>query len=115
MSDKILNESVLEESEAITTDEMIAHVVQDIILDNSPSDLADEFISDFVLQNRSETGQILLMLETQSDTLVEVLKGICGQSYQAQIDALDSRGATFLERLKTDVRLKMTELANDTA
>lgn len=115
MSDKILDESVLEETEPMSTDEMIGHVVQDVILGNPPDQLADEFINEFVLQHRPETGQILSMLETPAETLVEVLKNVCGESYRVQLEALDSRGANFLETLKTEVRAKMTELANDTA
>lgn len=115
MSDAILNETMLEESVPMTADEMVSHVLQDVVLDNSPDDLADEFINEFVLQDRPETTQILSLLETPSETLVGVLKGICGQSYQAQIEALDSRGVSFLESLKKEVREKMTALATDTA
>ncbi len=115
MMDQSLNESVLEESAAMTADEMISHVLQDVVLDNSPSDLADEFISEFVLQDRPETMQILSLLETPSETLISVLKNICGESYEAQLDALDTRGVSFLEGLKKDVRTKMTALATDSA
>lgn len=115
MRDQILNESVLEESAPMTADEMVSHVLQDVVLDNSPDDLADEFINEFVLQDRPETTQILSLLETPSETLVGVLKGICGQSYQAQLDALDLRGVSFLEKLKNEIGEKMTTLAADTA
>ncbi len=114
MRDQILNESVLEESAPMTADEMISHVLQDVVLDNSPDDLAEEFINEFVLQDRPETTQILSLLETPSETLVGVLKGVCGQSYQAQLEALDLRGVLFLEGLKKEVRAKMMALATDT-
>lgn len=115
MSDKILDEPVLEDSAPITPDELIANLMQDITLDNSPADIADDFLNDFVLQDRPETTQILAMLETPSETLVELLKGIVGQSYQVQIAALNSRGEIFLDNLKAEVTSRMTELANDTA
>lgn len=113
MSDKILDESILdEETEPMTVDELLAHLLQDLISDSPADDVANEFIDDFVLANRSETGQILSLLETPSESLVELLKGIVGQSYQASIVALDERGVNFLEELKSKVRGRMTELAN---
>ena len=55
------------------------------------------------------------MLETPSETLIELLKGIVGQGYQAQIAALDGRGVQFINGLKFAVKEKMTALASDTA
>lgn len=115
MSDKILDESIIEETEPMTPDELIAHLVQDITADNSPELLASEFINGFVLEAREETAQILSLLEMPSETLIGLLKGIVGQSYQASIDALDTRGVTFLENLKGEIKGRMTRLASDTA
>ena len=63
MSDKISDEVIIEESEPITPDELIAHLIQDIGADNSPDELAAEFVDGFVLQPRPETGQMLSLLE----------------------------------------------------
>ena len=115
MSDKILDESVIEEAEPITPDELINHLVQDIAADNSPDELASEFIDEFILQNREETTQILSLLEMPSDALVGLLKGVVGQGYQLTVEALETRGVTFLENLKAEVKKRMTELASDTA
>ena len=115
MSDKILNEAILEESEPLTGDELIANLITDIASGNQPSEIATDFINDFVLRDREETAQILAMLETPSETLVQLLTGICSQSYQVQMQTLENRGVAFLDGLKIEVRLKMTELANDTA
>lgn len=115
MRDKILDESIIEEAELITPDELIAHLVQDIAAGNAPDELADEFIDGFVLQDRPETGQILSLLEMPSESLVGMLKGIVGQGYQSSLDALDSAGVNFLEGLKAEVKKRMTELASDTA
>jgi len=115
MNDKILDESIIEEAEPITPDELIAHLLQDIVSGNAPGDLANEFIDEFVLCDRPESGHILSLLETPSESLVELLKGLTGQSYQASIDALDSRGVNFLENLKAEVKERMTQLVNDTA
>ena len=113
MSDKILAESLLEESEPITPDELIGHMLQDIVADNSPSEVAAEFIDDFVLQSWPETGQILSLLEMPTQSLIELLKGFVGQGYQSSLESLDSRGVKFLENLKTEVKRKMTQLARD--
>jgi hypothetical protein len=113
--DEILSESDLEVSEPITPDELIQHLLLDVVNDAEPDDLADEFINDFVLENRSETAQILAMFETPSETIVEILKGVLTQGYQIQVDALDSKGVPFIESLKQAVKAKMTQLASDTA
>ncbi len=115
MNDAILNESIIEESEPITPEELIAHLVQDVISDNSPDQMADEFVDEFILTDRPETGQILSLLETPSESLVELLKGMVVQSHQASIDALDTRGVNFLEELKLAVKERMTQLASDAA
>lgn len=115
MSDKILNESVLVEAEPLTGDELIATLLQDMMLGNPPSEAADDFINEFVLRDREETAQILALLETPSEGIVELLKSVVGQSYQVQMQALEDRGVSFVDGLKTEVRSKMTELANDTA
>ena len=115
MSDAILNEDVLTESESLSPDGLIANLLQDLITDSGPDDIAAEFIDEFVMRDREETAQILAMLETPSETLIELLKGILGQSYQVQIDALDTRGVQFINGLKFAVKEKMTALATDTA
>lgn len=116
MSKDVLEESIVTEAaEPITPDELIAHLVQDIVAGSSPDELADEFIDSFILQDRAETGQILSLLEMPSESLVGMLKGVVGQSYQASVAALDSGGVKFLEGLKAEVKKRMTELASDTA
>lgn len=116
MSDKILDESIIEESEPITPDELITHLLQDLVIGNEPNYLATEFIEEFVLAaNRPETGQILSLLEMPTESLVELLKGVVGQNYQLQIAAIETRGVDFLERMKSNVREQMTRLADDNA
>ncbi|MGD9561990.1 MAG: hypothetical protein AB7F88_07200 [Pyrinomonadaceae bacterium] len=108
-----MNESVLEESELVSPDELIQHLLQDLITDAGPDDLANEFVNDFVLNDRPETGQVLAMFDTPAETLVEVLKGVVQQSYHVQLDALDRKGALFIDGLKIAVREKMAEMADD--
>ena len=115
MSDTILSEDLVTESEPLTPDALIANLLQDLITDSGPDDIASEFIDEFVVRDREETAQILAMLETPSETLIELLKGIVGQGYQAQIAALDGRGVQFINGLKFAVKEKMTALASDTA
>lgn len=111
MKDKKINESELVEDELISGEGLITNVLQDVVLGNPASDVADEFINDFVLQDREETAQILSMLESPSENLVELLKGVVTQGYQAQIEALNSKGFQYLESLKTEVRARLTALA----
>jgi hypothetical protein len=113
MKNKKINESELVEDELISGEGLIANVLQDVALGNPSSDVADEFISDFVLQNRDETAQILSLLESPSENLVELLKGIVTQGYQAQIEALNSKGFLYLESLKGEVRARLTALSTE--
>ncbi len=114
MSDKILDAQFVEQAEPMTPDELIAHLVQDVVADSELDELAEEFISEFILTDRPESGQILSLLDTPSESLVELVKGFVGQSYQATIDALDSRGVRFLDELRMKVKERMTQLASDT-
>lgn len=111
MSDAILNEDIIVESEPITPDELIAHLIQDLLADSSPDDLAAEFIDEFVLQERAETAQILSLLDIPSEALADFLKGVVGQSYQQSVEAIDARGVHFLDSLKVAVRDRMTQMA----
>ena len=115
MSDKILSEDLLTEREPLSPDALIVNLLQDLITDSGPDDIAAEFIEEFVMRDREETAQIFGMLEMPTETLIELLKGIVGQGYQAQIDALDTRGSQFINGLKFAVKEKMTALATDTA
>lgn len=45
------------------------------------SALSTEFIDEFVLKRREETPQILAMLDTPDEQLVEILKCVLVQSY----------------------------------
>jgi hypothetical protein len=110
MSDAILDENETE-SEPITPDEFIRDGMQDLILGNPPEMLADEFINEFVLLDRPETEQLLMMLDAPTEQLLEALKGIAAQSYQVQIEALNTRGFQYLDSLKAEVKAKLTALA----
>ena len=103
------------ENEAITPDELILNLLQDLAAGNPPDDLAAEFVEEFVVHDRPEAAQILQMFDTPSQTIVEILKGIIGQSYQVQMEALEQRGTEFIDGLKFAVRTKMNELAEEAA
>ncbi len=112
MSDKIVDEEIIEEVEPTTVNEMFAHGVQDIMSGNGPDELAAEFVEDFVLQSREETGQILSLLESDSAGIVGLLKTFVGQGYQESLNALDQRGIVFIDGLKKAVKERLTELAS---
>ncbi len=117
MSDKILDEEILDENqteidEPMPFAELLSNLVQDAVLNNDPNDLACEFIDEFVLrENRPETQEILAMLEMPADSLVSMLKGFIERSYIAQLQAIDNHGLQYFEGLKTAVKKQMTELA----
>ncbi len=111
MSDENLSE-VQEEIDPMTPDELQANLIQDLILDNDPNDLASEFIDEFVLRgDRPETSQILMMLEMPTENLVEMMKGLLGQGYQTQLQAVDAHGVRYFENLKAAVKAQMLDLA----
>ena len=112
MSDKILDEEIIEEAEPPTVNELIAHLVQDVMTGNGPDDVASEFVEEFVLPSREETGQILSLLESDSAGIVGLLKNFVGQSYQESLNALDQRGVVFIDGLKKAVKERLTELAS---
>lgn len=99
--------------ELLTPDQLIAHLIEDIVADNSVDDLADEFINDFVTVDRPETLQILSMLESSPETLIGILKAYMAQGFDASTAALDQRGAIFINSLQIAVRSRMVELADD--
>jgi hypothetical protein len=103
------------ETEPLSADELIRNLMQDLITDSPPDDLANEIVEEFVLNNREETPQILAMLEAPDETLVEMLKGIVGQSYQVQLEAIDERGIRFVSELKSAVVERMQALAEEQA
>jgi hypothetical protein len=51
------------------------------------------------------------MLDAPPESLVEMVKAIIEQSYQAQLQAVDERGQRFLEGLRVAVKKQMLELA----
>ncbi len=110
MSDE--NSEVQEEIKPMTPDELLANLTQDLILDNDPNDLASEFVDEFVLRgDRPETSQILTMLEMPTENLVEMFKGLLGQGYQTQLQAVDNHGVRYFENLKAAVKSQMLELS----
>ena len=111
MENDILDESELIETEPITPDELITNLLQDLILDNSPVEIAREFIGNFVLQERDETPAILAMMDAPTEAILALLKQVVSQGYEAQIQALDTKGASFIEGLKIAVKTQLTELA----
>ncbi len=111
MSEELLDENQTEFEEPMTTDELIANLTQDVILDADPNDLAADFIDEFVLLDRPEASQILAMVEMPGDKLVEMMRGLLEHSYQLQLQALESHGLRYFENLKAAVKTQMTELA----
>jgi hypothetical protein len=97
--------------EPLSVEELLRNLVQDLIVDAQPADLAEEFVEEFVLKGREETGQVLAMMDTPSETLVELLKGIAAQSYQLQVETLEQRGVRYLDALKSDLKERLTRLA----
>ena len=110
-----MSEENLAEGEEVETPinaaEMLARLISDLVLNESPDVLAGEFIDGFVLQEQPETSQILAMFEMPTQNLVELVKAAIEQSYKAQIDAVDNHGIQYLDGLKAAVRAEMTELA----
>jgi hypothetical protein len=106
-------ESVQPEVEdPMTADELLSHLLEDLVLDSPPTDLANEFIDEFVLRgDRPETPQILAMLDAPTDTLVEIVKSMVENSYLRQLQIIDERGHSFLDGLKSAVKTQMLELA----
>lgn len=103
------------EAEAISPDELLLNLLQDLAAGNPPDDLAAEFVEEFVVRDRPEAAQILQMFETPSETIVDILKGVIGQSYQIQMEALEQRGKAFIDGLKTAISQEMTNLAAETS
>lgn len=107
-----MNDATTEPKEVMSAEDLVNNLVQDIATGNDPAELAAEFVEDFVIHERPETQQILALLETPSDNLVGLLKGVAGQGYQVTIAALDERGLAFIDGLKLAVKERLTELAN---
>jgi hypothetical protein len=101
------------EAEPLTVEELLRNLVQDLIVDAPPADLAEEFIEEFVLKGREEMPQILAMLDAPSEQLVELLKGAVAQSYQAQVEALELRGVAYLDGLRSKLKERLSEMAGD--
>lgn len=111
MSEENSNEIPEEIDEPMSANELLANLTQDLVLDNDPNDLAMEFVDEFVLRDRPETPQILAMLEMPTENLVEMMKGLLGQAYETQLQAVDNNGVRYFENLKTAVKKQMLELA----
>ncbi len=112
MSKENLTENQTEIDEPMSNEESFTNLLQDLVSGNSPSIWASEFIEEFVLRDRPEAAQVTSMLEMPTENLVEMVKGVIEQSYQAQLQAVDERGHGFLDGLKAEVKNQMTELAN---
>ncbi len=102
---------VLEVEEPMTADELLIHLLEDLVTDSDPANLGTEFVENFVLRERNETPQVLAMLDAPTESLVEMVKAIIERSYQAQLQAVDERGYKFLEGLRLAVKKQMLELA----
>jgi hypothetical protein len=113
MSDENLSEVQEEIDEPpMTPDELLANLMQDLILDNEPNDLAREFVDEFVCcGDRPETPQILAMLEMPTESLIGMMKGFLETSYQRQLQAVDNHGVRYFENLKAAVKAQMLEVA----
>jgi hypothetical protein len=113
MKNEILDATELtDEVEPFTPDDLIANLLQDLILDNPPSDIATDFIDCFVLQERDESPAILAMLDAPTESIIELLKQVVTANYNGQIEALDAKkGFEFIEGLKKSVKTQLEELA----
>jgi hypothetical protein len=110
---KKIQSAILEVDEAMTADDLLINLLQDLVSDSDPANLATDFIDNFVLgEERPETSQILAMFDMPTETLVEMVNTIIETSYAAQIQAVNERGHEFLEGLKAAVKAKMLKLAD---
>jgi hypothetical protein len=106
-----IQSEVSEIDEPMTADELVIHLLEDLVTDSDPANLATEFVEEFVLRDRLETSAFLAMLDAPTESLIETVKAIIEQSYQAQLQAVDERGHRFLEGLREAVKTQMLELA----
>lgn len=111
MTDEILDAEVIEDAEPPTVDELISHLVTDIQSGNDAEVLASEVLEDFILADRPEAAQILMMLEMDTPTLLHTLKVTLNQALQETFTSIDQRGAGFIEDLKRRVKNRLTEMA----
>jgi len=118
MRDKILNLEILDENqtdfdEPRTLDELIVVLIQDVVINNNPNELASEFMEDFVKLFRPEATQVLTMLETPAEGLVVMVKTLLEQSYIAQLQGVDNHGLQYFKKLKAEIKKQMTDLAEN--
>ncbi len=112
MSDEILDESEsTDEGEPLTPDELIANLLQDLILNNPPDELAVDFIEGFVLQERDESPAILAMMDAPTETITSLLKDVVTANYNGQIEAINAKGYEFIEGLKLSIKNQLEEIA----
>jgi hypothetical protein len=110
MSEEKLNE--IEIDDPMSPNDLLANLTQDLILNADANNVATEFMDEFVLRDRpEETSQILVMLEMPAESLAEMMKGVLGQAYQTQLQAVDNNGVRYFENLKAAVKKQMLELA----
>lgn len=98
--------------EPMSPDELLKNLLEDMILGNSPEMLASDFINEFVLRDREETPQILILLEQPTESIVTMLGGFITEANRMQLQALSERGDAFIDGLKVEVKKQMTEIAN---
>jgi hypothetical protein len=116
MSDEILDDCQLtDENTPRDLQQVFAVALEDLGAGNPPDALASEIIQDFILIERDETPQLLALIDAPTENIVEMLKELISYGYEAQMAALDTKGAAFVEGLKFAVKTQLTELANDTA
>lgn len=101
----------VENAEPLSPDQLLMNLLEDLISDGPPEEVASEFVEEFVLKARPEAVQILAMLDAPSSTVVEILKGVLTEAFHTHIRELDSKGATFLDRVKAEVRSQMQAAA----
>jgi hypothetical protein len=100
---------VPEVDEPTSAEELVANLLQDLVLDRPPTELANEFVN-FLLQDKPEAPQFLAMLDAPTESVIEMVKSIVEQSYLAQLQAVDERGYKFLDGLKAAVKTQMLTL-----
>ena len=110
MSEEILDE-IEEVEEPMSANELLANLLKDLVLNEEPDILATDFVEEFVIPGRPEASQILTVLEMPTENLIETVKGLIAESFQAQNQAVDDHGIQYLDGLKAAVRAQMTELA----
>lgn len=107
-NDEILDsETVSDENEPPALDGMLQNLMQDILTDEPAETLADEFVEDFVLAGRPETGQVLALLDMPDETLIAFVEQLQLQT----LEQLKQKAPAYLSELRAAIASRLAEIA----